>query len=133
MIRFSYLKFLILMHPSGRAELGGFYLSALRDSAIVLFLSWRPEHGSETVREAGLSWAELRCVGLSLDELSWAELRCAGLSWDGLVLRGPERPRCALEQKVVASNVFRNENEHFQAVHQFSSFLWNQVSWAKLR
>ena len=34
---------------------------------------------------------------------------------------------------MVASQLFRKENEHPQAVLRFSSFLRNQVSWAELR
>ena len=34
---------------------------------------------------------------------------------------------------MVASQLFREENEHPQAVLRFSSFLKNQVSWAELR
>ena len=34
---------------------------------------------------------------------------------------------------MAASQLFRKENEHPQAVLRFSSFLRNQVSWAELR
>ena len=64
--------------------------------------------------------------------LSWPELGSPGLSWDELVLRGSERLRCAQEEKVVASQLFRKENEQSQAVLHFSAVLRNQASCAQL-
>ena len=57
------------------------YLSALRDSTIVLFLSWRP-----TVTQRGAA-----SITMILS----------------MVLRVSERLRCAQEEKIVASKAFR--------------------------
>ena len=57
------------------------YLSALRDSAIVLFLSWRP-----TVTQGGA--ASITMI-------------------PSMVLSGSERLRCVQEEQMVASKVFR--------------------------
>ena len=41
--------------------------------------------------------------------------------------RSSEKPRYAQEEKVVASSVFRRENEHPQRTLRFSSFFRNQL------
>ena len=48
-----------------------------------------------------------------------------------MVLRRSEKLRCAQKEKMVARKVFREEDEHSQAVLRRSSSLRNQVSWAE--
>ena len=65
--------------------------SALRDSAIVLFVSWRPEKAQNSLERPTVAQGGAARITRILS----------------IVLRGSERLRCAQKEKVVASKVFR--------------------------